>query len=167
MKTKVLLCCWMMLAVACSSESVALEGVSAYDVQASPCKTSLSAADTRPDFYAATMAKLTTLRLTLGADGVTEGLLEDLMDNCVVGQFHVSAACRDGRIVLVVYPEVDAATDCVCVYDIGFKIGKLLPDSYELEVYRGRADGQYAGKTPLCTAPIRLETGRPVVLTFP
>lgn len=166
MMKKIFAFCLTAMLAACSSESTVSEGVSAYDVQGSDCKTSLSKADTRSGYYTENAALPTTLRLTLGTDGVTRGSFSDLQDNCVVGQLLVSAVCKGNQIVLVIYPEIDSMTDCVCLYDVDFKISSLLAGDYHLTVYHGRANLKFDKSAPVFDGPIRLDTGKSIELTL-
>ena len=129
---------------ACSSEKVALETLRIYDVANSNCKLSISPTDTRPDFYAENNAIPAKLSIELDKDGIAQCLLEDLKANCAVRNIHVDIASQDNQITLVVYHNVlDAFADCICKYDVRFKMGRLTAGSYHLKAYYARPDRKY------------------------
>lgn len=129
---------------ACSSEHAAIEALSVYDVENSACKSSLSPTETRPDFYAENDGKPATLSIELGKDGTARCMLEDVKANCAVRNIHVDIANRDNQITLVVYHNVlDAFADCICKYDVRFKMGRLTAGSYHLKAYYARPDRKY------------------------
>ena len=129
---------------ACSSENVALDALKVYDVANSSCKTTLSKEETRSDFYEENISKPTTLNIELGKDGIAQCALEDVKANCAVRNIHVDIASQDNQITLVVYHNVlDAFADCICKYDVRFKMGRLTAGSYHLKAYYARPDRKY------------------------
>jgi hypothetical protein len=121
---------------ACSSENIVLDALRIYDVTNSSCKLSLSPTETRPDFYLENDAKPATLNIKLGKDGVALCTLEDVKAYCAVTNVHVSITNQDNLITLVVYHNVlDALADCICKYDVNFKMSRLAQGSYHLKVY--------------------------------
>ncbi len=98
---------------ACSSENVVLDSLRVYDVANSTCKSSLSATETRPDFYLENDAVRTTLSIELGKDGIAQCVLEDVL------------------------------ADCICKYDVRFKMSKLPAGNYKLKVYYARPNMKY------------------------
>lgn len=129
---------------ACSSEKVALEPLRIYDVANSNCKLSISPTDTRPDFYLENDAVRTTLSIELGKDGIAQCVLEDVKANCAVRNIYVNIVNQDDQITLVVYHNVlDALADCICKYDVSFKISKLTSGDYNLKVYYARPNMKY------------------------
>lgn len=129
---------------ACSSENVVLDSLRVYDVANSTCKSSLSATETRPDFYLANDAVRTTLSIELGKDGIAQCVLEDVKANCAVRNIYVNIVNQDNQITLVVYHNVlDALADCICKYDVRFKMSKLPAGNYKLKVYYARPNMKY------------------------
>lgn len=129
---------------ACSSENVVLDSLRVYDVANSTCKSSLSATETRPDFYLENDAVPATLSIELGKDGIAQCVLEDVKANCAVRNIYVNIVNQDDQITLVVYHKVlDALADCICKYDVSFKMSKLSAGNYKLKVYFARPNMKY------------------------
>lgn len=129
---------------ACSSEKVSLEPLRIYDVANSTCKSNLSATETRPDFYLEKDAVPATLSIELGKDGIAQCVLEDVKANCAVRNIYVNIVNQDEQITLVVYHNVlDALADCICKYDVRFKMSKLSAGNYKLKVYYARPNMKY------------------------
>ena len=129
---------------ACSSEKVVLETLRVYDVANSTCKLNLSPTETRPDFYLENDAKPATLSIELGKDGIAQCALEDVKANCAVRNIYVNIANQDNQITLVVYHNVlDALADCICKYDVNFKMSKVISGNYQLKVYYAKPNMKY------------------------
>lgn len=129
---------------ACSSENVVLDSLKVYDVANSTCKSSLSATETRPDFYLENEAVPATLSIELGKDGIAQCVLEDVKANCAVRNIYVNIVNQDDQITLFVYHNVlDALADCICKYDVSFKMSKLSAGNYKLKVYFARPNMKY------------------------
>ena len=129
---------------ACSTENVALDSLKVDDVANSTCKSSLSATETRPDFYLENDAVPATLSIELGKDGIAQCVLEDVKANCVVRNIYVNIVNQDDQITLFVYHNVlDALADCICKYDVSFKMSKLSAGNYKLKVYFARPNMKY------------------------
>ena len=129
---------------ACSSENVVLDSLRVYDVANSTCKSSLSATETRPDFYLENDAVPATLSIELGKDGIAQCVLEDVKVNCAVRNIYVNIVNQDDQITLFVYHNVlDALADCICKYDVSFKMSKLSAGNYKLKVYFARPNMKY------------------------
>lgn len=129
---------------ACSSENVVLDSLKVYDVANSTCKSSLSATETRPDFYLENDAVPATLSIELGKDGIAQCVLEDVKANCAVRNIYVNIVNQDDQITLFVYHNVlDALADCICKYDVSFKMSKLSAGNYKLKVYFARPNMKY------------------------
>lgn len=129
---------------ACSTENVALDSLKVYDVANSTCKSSLSATETRPDFYLENDAVPATLSIELGKDGIAQCVLEDVKANCAVRNIYVNIVNQDDQITLFVYHNVlDALADCICKYDVSFKMSKLSAGNYKLKVYFARPNMKY------------------------
>jgi putative lipoprotein len=129
---------------ACSSENVVLDSLRVYDVANSTCKSSLSATETRPDFYLENDAVPATLSIELGKDGIAQCVLEDVKANCAVRNIYVNIVNQDDQITLFVYHNVlDALADCICKYDVSFKMSKLSAGNYKIKVYFARPNMKY------------------------
>lgn len=152
---------------ACSSEHIALDAMKVYDVANGDCKLNLSMTDTRPDFYDANVAKSATLTLVPEEDGVVKGVLEDVEGNCALRKIYVQIANDDNRITLVVYHNiVEYLTDCLCYYDVNFKMSKLPAGHYDLKIYFAHSDLKYTEKNLMFSGPCTLEKGRATRLTL-
>ena len=129
---------------ACSTENVALDSLKVYDVANSTCKLTLSPTETRPDFYLENDAVPATLSIELGKDGIAQCVLEDVKANCAVRNIYVNIVNQDDQITLFVYHNVlDALADCICKYDVSFKMSKLSAGNYKLKVYFARPNMKY------------------------
>ena len=121
-----------------------LDSLRVYDVANSTCKSSLSAAETRPDFYLENDAVPATLSIELGKDGIAQCVLEDVKANCAVRNIYVNIVNQDDQITLFVYHNVlDALADCICKYDVSFKMSKLSAGNYKIKVYFARPNMKY------------------------
>ncbi len=129
---------------ACSTENVALDSLKVYDVANSTCKLTLSPTEIRPDTYAENNIVPATLSMELGKDGIVQCMLEDVKANCAVKNICVNIANQDNQITLFVYHNVlDALADCICKYDVSFKMSKLSAGNYKLKVYFARPNMKY------------------------
>jgi len=163
MKSLVAIALWGAMG-ACSSEDAAVGNVKIANVVASDCKGSVSKGDTRPAYYVDFLSKPTMLQLHMGGSNTLDAQLLDVMDNCAIGQMRVAASCADHRLVLVVYPDRDMATDCICMYDVGFSIENLLPGDYQLEVYHTTANQQTNASNQIYRGAISLVPNKTLVL---
>ena len=152
---------------ACSSEKVALEPLRIYDVANSNCKLSISPTDTRPDFYAEYNAMPAILSIELDKDGVAQCMLEDVKANCAVKNIYVNIANQDNQITLVVYHNVlDALADCICKYDVNFKISKLTSGNYKLRVYYANPNMKYDESDIAYNGQVNIVQNRKVSVKF-
>ena len=152
---------------ACSSEKIALEPLRIYDVANSNCKLSISPTETRPDFYAENNAIPAKLSIELGKDGIAQCLLEDLKANCSVRKIYVNIANQDNQITLIVYHNVlDAQADCICKYDVTFKISKLTSGNYNLKVYYARPNMKYDESNIAYNGLVNIAQNKKVSVTF-
>ena len=56
----------------------------------------------------------------------------------------MNIANQDNQITLIVYHNVlDALADCICKYDVNFKISKLTSGNYNLKVYYAKPNMKY------------------------
>ena len=151
---------------ACSSENAMVGNVKVSDVITSDCKTSVSKKDTRPEYYNDIYSKMTTLRMLMGNDNTIDAHFLDVLDNCQIGRFHVDASCHDNTIVIILYPEQDMLTDCVCVYDVDFKIKDLFPGNYQIEVYHTTSTKQTNSSNRIYEGAVNLESNKAIMLTM-
>ena len=152
---------------ACSSEKVALEPLRIYDVANSNCKLSISPTDTRPDFYAENNAIPAKLSIELDKDGVAQCMLEDVKANCAVKNIYVNIANKDNQITLVVYHNIlDGLADCICKYDVRFKMSKLPPGNYKLRVYYANPNMKYDESNIAYNGQVNIVQNRKVSVKF-
>ena len=152
---------------ACSSEKVALEPLRIYDVANSNCKLSISPTDTRPDFYAKNNIVPTSLSIALGKDGIAQCMIEDVKGNCAIRNIYVNIANQDHQITLVVYHNVlDALADCICKYDVRFKMSTLTADSYQLKVYYAKPNMKYDASNIAYNGLINIVQNKTVSVKF-
>lgn len=153
---------------ACSSENVVLDALKVYDVANSTCKLNLSPTETRSDFYLENQDSPTTLHIELGKDGIAQCLIEDVKDNCIIKERKVNVSCQDNQILLIVYHKVDfeERADCICNYDVKFKMSKLLPGNYHLKVYYTDASMKCEEELLAYDGPINLSVGKTTKVTF-
>ena len=152
---------------ACSSEKVALEPLRVYDVANSTCKLTLSPTETRPDAYAENNIVPATLSMELGKDGIVQCMLEDVKANCSVRKIYVNIANQDNQITLIVYHNVlDAQADCICKYDVNFKISKLTSGNYNLKVYYARPNMKYDESNIAYNGQVNIAQNKKVSVTF-
>lgn len=155
---------------ACSSENVVLDALKVYDVANSACKLTLSETETRSNFYLENDARPTTFKLELGKDGVARCAFEDVEANCGVKNIYVNIVNQNNQnnqIVLVVYHNpLDAFVDCICKYDVSFKMSKLTPGNYGLKVYYARPTMEYAETNLVYKGDIAVALGKTVSVSL-
>lgn len=151
---------------ACSSENAVIRNINVSDVITSDCKTSLSKEDTRPEYYNDIYSKKTTLKMLMGNDNTISAQFLDVLDNCVIGRFHVDASCHDNTIVIILYPELDMVTSCICEYDVDFKIKDLFPGDYQIEVYHTTSKKQTISSNRIYEGTVNLESNKAIMLTM-
>lgn len=151
---------------ACSSENAVVRNINVSDVITSDCKTSLSKEDTRPEYYNDIYSKKTTLKMLMGNDNTISAQFLDVLDNCEIGQFHVDASCHDNTIVIILYPEQDMVTSCICEYDVDFKMKDLLPGNYQIEVYHTTSKKQTNSSNRIYEGTVNLESNKAIMLTM-
>ena len=152
---------------ACSTENIALDSLKVYDVANSTCKLSISPTETRPDFYAENNAIPAILSIDLDKDGVAQCMLEDVKANCAVKNIYVNIANQNNQITLVVYHNVlDALADCICKYDVNFKISKLTSGNYNLKVYYARPNMKYDESDIAYNGQVNIVQNRKVSVKF-
>lgn len=152
---------------ACSSENVVLETLRVYDVANSTCKLNLSPTETRIDFYLENDAKPATLSIELEKDGIAQCALEDVKANCAVRNIYVNIANQDNQITLVVYHNVlDALADCICKYDVNFKMSKVIPGNYQLKVYYAKPNMKYEASDIAYNGQVNLVQNKKAYITL-
>ncbi len=152
---------------ACSSENVVLSGLKVYDVANSTCKTSLSPTETQRDFYAANYSKLATLDIELKEDGIVRCMLEDVKANCAVRNILVDIANQDNQMILLVYHKpLEVLADCICDFDVNFKMSKLTPGNYQLKVYYARTNMKYDESDMAYQGQVNLVKNKKVSVTL-
>ena len=152
---------------ACSTENVALDSLKVYDVANSTCKLTLSPTETRPDTYAENNIMPATLSMELGKDGIVQCMLEDVKANCAVKNIYVNIANQNNQITLVVYHNVlDALADCICKYDVRFKMSTLTAGSYQLKVYYAKPNMKYDASNIAYNGLINIVQNKTVSVKF-
>jgi len=116
--------------LSCSTENTVVGNVGISDVKSSGCKASASLMESRPDYYNSFVGQKSVLRLLLGEDNIVNARFADFMDNCAIDLFHVGASSSEGKIVLILYPDKDMMTNCICRYDVDFKINNIPSGNY-------------------------------------
>ena len=158
--------CLFVSLTACSTENAVVGSIGVSDVKSSGCKTSASLLDSRPEYYNSFVGQKSVLRLSFGADNIVNGRFEDFMDNCAIDLFHVGASSSEGKIVLILYPDKDMMTNCICRYDVDFKINNIPSGNYQLEVYHTTADKQINKDNQIFSGTVNLEKGKELILTM-
>ena len=158
--------CLFVSLTACSTENAIVGSIGVSDVKSSGCKASASLLDSRPEYYNSFVGQKSVLRLSFGADNIVNGRFEDFMDNCAIDLFHVGASSSEGKIILVLYPDKDMMTNCICRYDVDFKMQNIVSGNYQLEVYHTTADKQISKDNMIYSGTVNLEKGKEVVLTM-
>lgn len=158
--------CLFVSLTACSTENAVVGSIGVSDVKSSGCKTSASLLDSRPEYYNSFVGQKSVLRLSFGADNIVNGRFEDFMDNCAIDLFHVGVSSSEGKIVLVLYPDKDMLTNCLCRYDVDFKMQNIVSGNYQLEVYHTTADKQISKDNMVYSGTVNLKKGKEVVLTM-
>ena len=158
--------CLFMSLTACSTENAVVGSIGVSDVKSSGCKASASLLDSRPEYYNSFVGQKSVLRLSFGADNIVNGRFEDFMDNCAIDLFHVGVGSSEGKIILILYPDKDMLTNCLCRYDVDFKMQNVVSGNYQLEVYHTTADKQISKDNMIYSGTVNLEKGKEVVLTM-
>lgn len=158
--------CLFMSLTACSTENAVVGSIGVSDVKSSGCKASASLLDSRPEYYNSFVGQKSVLRLSFGADNIVNGRFEDFMDNCAIDLFHVGVSSSEGKIILVLYPDKDMMTNCLCRYDVDFKMQNIVSGNYQLEVYHTTADKQISKDNMVYSGTVNLKKGKEVVLTM-
>lgn len=158
--------CLSVLMLSCSTENAVVGSIGVSDVKSLGCKASASLLDSRPEYYNSFVGQKSVLRLSLGEDNIVNARFADVMDNCAIDLFHVGASSGEGKIVLILYPDKDMMTNCICRYDVDFKINNIPSGNYQLEVYHTTADKQINKDNQIFSGTVNLEKGKQLILTM-
>ena len=158
--------CLSVLMLSYSTENAVVGSIGVSDVKSSGCKASASLLDSRPEYYNSFVGQKSVLRLNFGTDNIVTARFVDVMDNCAIDLFHVGASSSEGKIVLILYPDKDMMTNCLCRYDVDFKMQNIVSGNYQLEVYHTTADKQISKDNMVYSGTVNLEKGKEVVLTM-
>ncbi|WP_456105388.1 hypothetical protein [Prevotella sp.] len=158
--------CLSVLMLSCSTENAVVGSIGVSDVKSSGCKASASLLDSRPEYYNSFVGQKSVLRLNFSTDNIVTARFVDVMDNCAIDLFHVGASSSEGKIILVLYPDKDMMTNCLCRYDVDFKMQNIVSGNYQLEVYHTTADKQISKDNMVYSGTVNLEKGKEVVLTM-
>lgn len=151
---------------ACSTENAVIGNVNVTDIRSSACKTSVSPTDTRPEYYQNVTNNPTVLHLKMVADNTVNAQFTDVLDNCMISHFHVEAGGDGNKLVLILYPNEDMATDCICQYDVNFTLKNLASGSYQLDVYHTTVNKQTAEWNKIYRGSVTFAPDKPVTLTM-
>lgn len=161
---KILISCLIGLVTGCTTENAMVNNIQVSDVKTSDCKTSVSKTETRPEFYEDHFNKKTTMSIILGKDGIASVQFKDIKDNCIIGKFNINAICKDRQIVIILYPEKDMLTDCVCLYDVDFKMENMNVGTYQMKIYHTTSDMETNEKNKTYDGIISIKQNEPLTL---
>ncbi|PTL34401.1 hypothetical protein C7120_07705 [Prevotella sp. oral taxon 376] len=152
---------------ACSSENVVLGGLKVYEVSNSTCKASFSQTETHNDFYMKDYASPATLNIELKTDGIAQCVLEDVKANCAARNIFVNVTNQDHQVILIVYQNPpESLADCICNFDVNFKMSKLVPGNYHLKVYYAKTNMEYDESNIAYDGQVVLVQNQKVSVTF-
>ena len=160
------ICCLSVLMLSCSTENTVVGSIGVSDVKSSGCKASASLMESRLDYYNHFIGQRSVLHLLLGKENTVTARFADVMDNCAIDLFHVGVSSSERKIILVLYPDKDMMTNCLCRYDVDFKMQNIVSGNYQLEVYHTTADKQISKGNMVYSGTVNLEKGKEVVLTM-
>ena len=158
--------CLSVLMLSCSTENAVVGSIGVSDVKSSGCKASASLLDSRPEYYNSFVGQKSVLCLSLGEDNIVNARFADVMDNCAIDLFHVGASSSEGKLILILYPDKDMMTNCICRYDVDFKINNIPSGNYQLEVYHTTADKQINKDNQIFSGTVNLEKGKELILAM-
>ena len=110
----------------------------------------------------------TKLSIELGKDGVAQCKVEDVKDNCAIRERVVNVTCEGNQITLVVHHKerFEVLADCICMYDVDFKMSKLSQGNYHLKVYYAGSVVKYDKEQLVYDGEIRLVSGKVTQVTL-
>ena len=151
MRNFVLLMFAFVALASCSSEQSLQDPVKMSDLVNTGCKNSFSAKESRPEFYASEMEKSSMLRVSVDGKGCAAFLVSNIKGNCALKEFRPKVDAQEDNltIVLVPYsPDSTVEADCICNYDVSFKLSSLALEKYHLKVYYSDCYGKYDATKP-------------------
>ena len=91
------------------------------------------------------------MSVSVDAKGVAHFEVAGLQANCAVNGFQPQVYSQDGEIRIVLIPLGDSTieADCMCNYNVSFKLSNLTTDGYHLAVYLSDFAGKYDSTQPL------------------
>ena len=89
--------------------------------------------------------------ISVDANGTGHFTVADLRGNCALNGFRPQVSSQDNSICIVLVPWGDPTVeaDCMCHYNVSFKLSNLTSDSYRLTVYLSDFAGKYDSTQPL------------------
>ncbi|MDN0023427.1 hypothetical protein [Leyella lascolaii] len=135
----------------CSSEQSVLDSVKLSDLSNTGCKTSYSAKESRPEFYAEEKEKTPKITITVDNKGVATFHVTDLEYDCNTDKILAQVSSQDDEIKIVIAPFKEDPTleaDCYCRYDVGFKLSNLTFNKYHMKIYFANYYGKYDTASP-------------------
>lgn len=136
---------------ACSSEQSLMEPVKLSDLTYTGCKTSYSAKESRPEFYAREKEKTPKMTISVGSKGIATVRVTDLEYDCITEKINAQIDTQDDEMKIVIAPYKQDPTlevDCYCKYDAGFKLSNLASGKYHMKVYLADYYGKYDATSP-------------------
>ena len=152
---------------ACSTENAVVSSLKTYNVSNSPCKRETTMADFQSQPHEED-DKQTKLNIELGKDGVAQCRVEDVKDNCAIRERVVNVTNEGNQITLVVHHKerFEVLADCICMYDVDFKMSKLSQGDYHLKVYYAGSVVKYDKESLVYDGEIRLVSGKVTQVTL-
>ena len=135
----------------CSTEQNAMQPIRISDVISSGCTSSFSAKESRPEYYESEMEKSPKMVISVDANRTGHFTVADLRGNCALNGFRPQVSSQDNSICIVLVPWGDPTVeaDCMCHYNVSFKLSNLTTDGYHLAVYLSDFAGKYDSTQPL------------------
>ncbi|MBO4964007.1 MAG: hypothetical protein Q4F85_04480 [Prevotella sp.] len=135
----------------CSSEQNVTVPVRLNNLVNTGCKASLSAKESRPDFYQNEMGKTTKMTISADAKGIVNLKITDIKENCGVREIRPQIDSQENVITIILTPFIEDPSmeaDCICNYDVSFNLSNLSYSNYHLKVYRSDYYGNYNPSMP-------------------
>lgn len=136
---------------ACSSEQSLMEPVRLSDLTYTGCKTSYSAQESQPEFYAREKEKTPKMTISVGSKGIATVRVADLEYDCITEKINAQIDTQDDEMKIVIAPYKQDPTlevDCYCKYDAGFKLSNLTSVKYHMKVYLADYYGKNDATSP-------------------
>lgn len=89
---------------ACSSEQSLMEPVRLSDLTYTGCKTSYSAQESRPEFYAREKEKTPKITISVGSKGIATVRVADLEYDCITEKINAQIDTQDDEMKIVIAP---------------------------------------------------------------